>query len=143
MDNFESIFALQKIMFFVVGGLTVVGFGYVIAMMFNPKLRGKMMSNNIKAMKHMTDISKDDMKDMMTALGEVSVNAKSNIINNNEEILKNRANKEANINKEAIKTTFGAIREGLSGNNENMFCKHCGAIIDSDSKFCKSCGKEQ
>lgn len=120
-----------------------MSFGYVIAMMFNPKLRGKMMSNNIKAMKHMTDISKDDMKEMMTNLGEVSVNAKSNIINNNEEILRNMANKEANINKEAIRTTFGAIREGLSGNNENMFCKHCGTLIDSDSRFCKSCGKEQ
>jgi len=143
MGNFDSIFAFHQIIFFIVGGLAVVLTGYGIAMMFNPKLKGKMMSNNIKAMKHMTEISKDDMTDMMTNLGEVSVNAKSNIINNNEETLRNMATTEANINKEAIKTTFGAIREGLSGNNESMFCKHCGAVIDSDSKFCKSCGKEQ
>lgn len=136
-------FTFFNMMFFMIGGFTVLGFGYVIAMMFSPKLRGKMMSNNIKAMKHMTDISKDDMKDMMTNLGEVSVNAKSNIIKNNEEILRNMANKEANIKKEAIRTTFGAIREGLRENDENMFCKHCGALIDCDSRFCKSCGKEQ
>jgi len=133
----------QQIVFFAIGGACVAILGYVIVMMFNPKIRGKMMSNNIKAMKHMTDISKDDMTEMMTQLGEVGINVKNNIINNNEDTLRNIANKEANINKEAIKTTFGAIREGLSGNNDNMFCKHCGAVIDSDSKFCKSCGKEQ
>lgn len=27
--------------------------------------------------------------------------------------------------------------------NSKMYCKHCGAQIDSDSKFCKVCGKEQ
>jgi len=25
---------------------------------------------------------------------------------------------------------------------DKMYCKHCGAQIDSDSKFCKACGKE-
>lgn len=132
-----------KIMYLVVGVFVAVGFVYTIAMTFNPKLRGKMMSKNIKAMKHMTDISRDDLEDIYTQFGEMGVNVKGNIINNNEETLRNIANKEANINKEAVKTTFGAIKEGLSGNNENMFCKHCGAMIDSDSKFCKSCGKEQ
>lgn len=143
MDNFDSIFAFQKIMFLVVGGIFVAIFGYAIAMIFNPKLRGKMMSNNIKAMKHMTDISKDDMEDMLTNLSDIAINAKSNIINNNEETLRDIASKEANINKDAIKTTFSAIKEGLSGNEGTMFCKHCGAVIDADSKFCNQCGKEQ
>lgn len=143
MGDFDSIFAFQKIMFFVVGGVFVAIFGYVIAMIFNPKLRGRMMSNNIKAMKHMTDFSKEDMQDMITQLSDVAINAKSNIINNNEEVLRDMASKEANINKDAIKTTFSAIREGLTGDNANMFCKHCGAVIDADSKFCKDCGKEQ
>ena len=26
---------------------------------------------------------------------------------------------------------------------QTMYCKHCGAKIDADSKFCKVCGKEQ
>lgn len=142
MENFDNIFAFQKIMFLVVGGLGVAIFGYVIAMIFNPKLRGRMMSNNIKAMKHMTDFSKEDMQDMITQLSDVAINAKNNIINNNEDKLRNIASKEADINKDAIKTTFSAIREGLTGDEANMFCKHCGAIIDADSKFCKKCGKE-
>ena len=91
MDNIENIFIFQKIMFFVIGGFAIGIFGYVIAMIFNPKLRGKMMSNNIKAMKHMTDMVKDDITDMITNLGEVTVNAKNNIINNNEDTLRNMA----------------------------------------------------
>lgn len=142
MDGFESIFEIQKIMFIVMGILFVVIFSFSIAMMFSSKLRGKMMSNQVKAMRHMTDISKDDIEDISTTLGEVAVNAQSNIINNNEELLRNMANKQADINKDAVKTTFSAIREGLEG-DATMFCKHCGESIDADSKFCKKCGKMQ
>lgn len=35
-----------------------------------------------------------------------------------------------------------AIKEGLT-EDETIYCKHCGASIDSDSTFCKKCGKEQ
>lgn len=64
-------------------------------------------------MKHMTNMSKDDIEDITTTLGDV-----------------------------AVKTTFTAIREGLQG-DATMFCKHCGESIDADSKFCKKCGKMQ
>lgn len=75
MDGFESIFEIQKIMFIVMGILFVVIFSFSIAMMFSSKLRGKMMSNQVKAVKHMTDMSKDDIEDISTTLGEVAVNA--------------------------------------------------------------------
>ena len=142
MDGFESMFAMHKILFVVFGVIFVVIFGFAIATMFSSKLRGKMMSNHVKAMRHMTDMSKEDMKHITTTLGDVAVNARSNIINNNEDLLRDMANKQADINKGAVKTTFSAIREGLQGDS-TMFCKHCGASIDADSTFCKKCGKEQ
>ena len=43
-----------------------------------------------------------------------------------------------NTSKEIAK----GIREGLA-EEQTVYCKHCGALIDSDSRFCKSCGKEQ
>ena len=36
-----------------------------------------------------------------------------------------------------------AVNQANNNNEETIFCKHCGAKIDADSKFCKSCGKEQ
>ena len=86
--------------------------------------------------------SKKGMEKQLTKYMEVAVNAQNNIINNNEEKLKNISNKTADINKDAIKTTAHAIKEGLT-EDDIIYCKHCGAVIDADSKFCKSCGKEQ
>ena len=81
-------------------------------------------------------------EDVIENFGNISANAQNNIINQNEDILRNIATKQANINKDAIRTTASAIREGF-GSTNTMFCKHCGSSIDADSKFCKSCGKEQ
>ena len=61
-------------------------------------------------------------------------------MNDNEDKLKDIADKSANISKDAITTTVGAIKKGIKS---NIYCKHCGKDIDADSKFCKHCGKEQ
>lgn len=58
----------------------------------------------------------------------------------NKEDLSDIASTSAEIAKDAVTTTTRAIKEGLSG--ENVYCKHCGASIDADSKFCNKCGKE-
>ena len=50
------------------------------------------------------------------------------------------ASNSAEIVSDAFATTASAISEGV---RKTMFCKHCGAKIDADSKFCSSCGKEQ
>ena len=73
------------------------------------------MSREIKSMKYMMDESKDDFNSISTNM--------------------------AYATKDGIKTTVRAIKEGLT--EENIYCKHCGSEIDSDSKFCKKCGKEQ
>ncbi len=50
------------------------------------------------------------------------------------------ASTSADISSEAITKTAKAVRKGLK---DTIYCKHCGAEIDSDSKFCKTCGKSQ
>lgn len=102
-------------MFIIVPILAVVIFGFTIAMMISPKLRGKMMSREIKARKYMMEESKDDIRDI--------------------------SNNMAYATKDGIKVATGAIRDGFK--QDTLFCKHCGNEIDADSKFCKVCGKEQ
>ena len=58
----------------------------------------------------------------------------------NKEDLTDIASTSADIASEAITKTVSAVKKGLA---TTMFCKHCGAKIDENSKFCKYCGKEQ
>ena len=133
MPGFDVMFIISIIIF-------VLIFTFVILMIFSPKLRGKMMSNQVKSLRYMTDYSKEDMENAMTNLGQVSINTKSKILNDNEDKLKDIMDKSADISKDAISTTVGAIKKGIK---DNMYCKHCGKLIDKDSKYCKHCGKEQ
>lgn len=89
---------------------------FTIAFMFSSKLRGKMMSKQVKATKYMIDETKEDIKDISTDM--------------------------ANATKEEIEITSHALKTGLTA-SESIYCKYCGEKIDKDSKFCKSCGKEQ
>lgn len=107
--------SLFDIVFIGIFALVAVIIFFTIIMMFNPRLRGKMMSQQIKAGKYAIDESRDDLK-----------NISDNI---------------AYATKDGIKTTAGAIKEGFTQNK--VFCKYCGNEIDADSKFCKKCGKEQ
>lgn len=95
--------------------LVILGFVFVLTLMFNPKFRGKMLSNQMKSVKYMMDDSKEDIESISTDM--------------------------ANATKEGVQITASAIKEGFTG--KNTFCKHCGSKIDEDSKFCKECGKEQ
>ena len=116
-------------------------FVFTFAMILSPKLRGKMMSRQIKSMKYMIDESKETLEDIATSMGDISVNSSKNIIDNHEGDLKNIVNKSANIMDDGIETTVRAIKKGLTTNP--IYCKHCGKKIDEDSKYCKHCGKEQ
>lgn len=133
MPGFNVIFIISIVIF-------VAMFVFVLLFMLSPKMRGKLMSNQIKAMRHMTDYSKDDLESMMSNLGQVSVDTKKKILDNNEDNLKDIADRTANIHKDAIKTTVSAIKDGIK---DTKYCKYCGEIIDKDSKYCKECGKVQ
>lgn len=132
---------ILEILFFIIPILVVLTFIFTIALMVSPKLRGKWMSNQIEATKHMMEYSKDDLKDILSTSKSVEVNAEKEILDNNEEIMKDNVTRKANINKEGIEITAKAIKEGLT--NNKVYCKYCGKLIDSDSKYCKVCGREQ
>ena len=63
------------------------------------------------------------------------------VLNENKEDLKDIASNIADIQSEAIKKNAAAVKDGFQ--KDKIFCKHCGASIDADSKFCQKCGKEQ
>lgn len=132
---------ILEILFFIIPILVVLTFIFTIALMVSPKLRGKWMSKQIEATKHMMEYSKDDLKDILSTSKSVEVNAEKEILDNNEEIMKNNVTRKANINKEGIEITAKAIKEGLT--NNKVYCKYCGKLIDSDSKYCKVCGREK
>ena len=131
----------MEILFYIVPILIGITFIMTIALMVSPKLRGKLMSRQIKATKHMMDYSKEDLKDILSTSADIGINAEKEILDNNEETMMENATRTANINKKGIEITANAIKEGLNGSK--IYCKHCGKLIDEDSKFCKSCGKEQ
>lgn len=132
---------ILEILFYLITILVVLTFIFTIALMISPKLRGKWMSNQIEATKHMMEYSKEDLKNILSTSKSIEVNAEKEMLDNNEEIMKDNITKKANINKEGIEITAKAIKEGLS--NNKVYCKYCGKLIDSDSKYCKVCGREQ
>ena len=131
----------MEILFYIVPILIGITFVLMIALMISPKLRGKLMSRQIKATKHMMDYSKEDLKDILSTSADIGINAEKEILDNNEETMEDNVTRKANINKKGIEITTTAIKEGLT--RSKIYCKHCGKLIDDDSKFCKSCGKEQ
>jgi len=114
---------------------------FTFALMFNPKLRGKFMSNQIKATRHMIDESKDDLQEMGTTISNIAIQIKKYVMDTQENILKDLSTRKANISKENIEIKARALKKGLS--SDTIYCKHCGQLIDNDSTFCKHCGKEQ
>lgn len=131
----------MEILFYIVPILIGITFVLMIALMISPKLRGKLMSRQIKATKHMMDYSKEDLKDILSTSADIGIKAEKEILDNNEETMEDNVTRKANINKKGIEITTNAIKEGLT--RSKIYCKHCGKLIDEDSKFCKSCGKEQ
>lgn len=131
----------MEILFYIVPILIGLSFIFTIALMVSPKLRGKWMSRQIKATKHMIKYSKEDLKDIISTSKDVEINAEKEVLDNREDIMKENVIRKANINKEGIEIATTAIKNGLS--NNKIFCKYCGKLIDGDSKYCKVCGKEQ
>ena len=89
----------------------------------------------------LTGTTQKGLEKKLTKFGNIIARTQNNIINNNEDILRETANKTADIHKDAVKTIVYSVKEGLSDDN-TVYCKHCGAQIDADSNFCKKCGKQ-
>ncbi len=95
--------------------VTVLIFAFTFIIMFSPKVRGKILSRQVKSIKYMLNESKDDIQNISTNMADAT--------------------------KDGIETTARALKKGLT--EESIYCKHCGNKIDKDSRFCKICGKEQ
>lgn len=107
-------FKLFDFMFTFVPIMILLIFAVTIISIVSPKFRGKLMSRNIKAMRYAVDESEEDLK---------TINDKT-----------------ANAEADAITTKARALKKGFK---DEVYCKHCGYLIDSDSTFCKKCGKKQ
>lgn len=106
----------MEYIFFIIFGIAILVFILTFVIMINPRVRGKIMSRNIKSIKYMMDESKDDIENISTNLADAT--------------------------KDGVGITTHAIKDGIL-KNETIYCKHCGKLIDENSKYCKYCGKEQ
>ena len=59
---------------------------FVILSLFSPRVQGKMMSKQIKSVKHMMDYSKDDLKELMKTTAKTGTIAKKEKHEKNERI---------------------------------------------------------
>lgn len=131
---FELLFTIVPIFVF---GMFILTF----VMIFSPKARSWFVGKQLKAQKQILKDNQDILKDLGTTAGSVGLNVKKSIYDTNDDTLRNLAQKDAELLAIKAKKVTKAIREGLT--EENMYCKHCGKQIDTDSVFCKKCGKEQ
>ena len=150
---------LFNIMLIIIPIVAVCIFVIAFSVFISPKFRVKILKRNIDSAKYLLDESKDSIKDIANMgfnlrndiiknnkenfkdFANLGINIKEDILKENEDALKDISRKEAEIDKEKIKIYASSIKEGLSDNQ--IYCKHCGSLIDNDSKFCKQCGKEQ
>lgn len=118
MMNFENMFNVASIMGIIILIISVLLFVIIIFTMFSPKLRSKFVDAQLKAQKQ--------------------------VIDDNEELLKDLNTRSAEITKDGTKVQYRAMAEGIKEGlgEEKIFCKYCGKQIDTDSKFCNGCGKE-
>ena len=158
-----------KIMSVLVPVLAVGIFVFVFAMLLSPKLRGKVMSRQVKATKYMLDESKDTLTDIATTAGGIAADSADNILQQNEQTLTDIAARTgsikvnaqhailqqngdklgdiaaqtASIASPAVEAVARAVKKGVAEEEASVFCKYCGAPIDADSVFCKKCGRQQ
>lgn len=130
------------IMFILVPILMVAMLVFMICIMFVPSFRSKFMGHQLKMQKQMLEDNKDVMADIGKISGEIGVKTTKGIIDENEDDIRHVVGKTADIASDGITKTARAIKKGFT-EEEPIYCKHCGASIDSDSIFCKACGKKQ
>jgi hypothetical protein len=72
-------------------------------------------SMSVKSAKYIQQETKDDLKDIADSSADIAANAVSRLAS--------------------------AAKDGISP--QKKYCKHCGTLIDADSKYCNRCGKPQ
>lgn len=118
--------------------IVVIGIIFTSRRKMTGGLHGKMMDDLLKTQQNMLNNKSGRLEGLMSSV----IQTKKKILEENAEDLAYIAQKEAELKSGGVRVTAKAVKDGLTG-NDDVFCKYCGAMIDSDSKFCKSCGKEQ
>ena len=121
---------------------SILAIVFAVFAVFSPKLRGKLMSWQVKAAKNMLDESKDDLSDLYNTASNIAITGKKKVMDEHADVMEEISIKEAEIESRGIEIKARALKQGLT-NESVIYCKHCGSTIDNDSKFCKICGKEQ
>ena len=123
--------------------IALIGIGVIIYFTVSSRGRNSIMKNMMKNnMEVLKDMTSGEMGETLKDLSKTALDVKKSILEENKDTLKEMAKMEAEIEKEGIKIKASAVKEGFAV-GDTMYCKHCGASIDSDSRFCKSCGKAQ
>lgn len=129
---------LGIIVLIVVVAVIAITIGMFIGRKNSGGLHGNLMDSLMNQQQKMLERNSDKLEGMMST----AIKTRKKILDENADDLAYINQKEAELKSGGVRTTAKAVKEGLTG-VESVFCKHCGASIDSDSKFCKKCGKEQ
>ena len=123
------------IFFLVTLGFIVFGFMAV----FNPKVRSKWVGRQLEMQKKVLEDNKETIKDINRLGGEVTIDSANAILDEKGKDIKHAMDTSADLSSDSIKKVARAIKDGIK---DEMYCKHCGASVDSDSNYCKKCGKK-
>lgn len=132
-----------NLMFVLVPIIAIGMFVLVACVMFVPGVRSKFFGHQLKMQKKMLEDNKEVMTDIGKITGEIGVKTAKGVIDENEDDIRHVVSKSADMSKDAITTATRAIKKGFTEEESDVYCKHCGASIDSDSAFCKACGRKQ
>lgn len=103
-------FTFGKIIFIVATVFIGSTFIFVFAMFFSPKLKGKIMSREISAFKHMMNYSKNDVKNIKENMGNISIDSEHDILMQNKNKIKEINNIYYETKKDSIKNTIKDIK---------------------------------
>ena len=104
---------------------------------------------SIKTEKYIMETSKEDLKDLLSTTMGIGIGATSDAIDENEDDFRNVVDKGSDIASGGLFKTARTIGRGIkqgfgdAKGQKDVYCKYCGASIDSDSVFCKQCGRKQ
>ena len=131
----ETFMIVVFIIFFTVTlGFIVFGFMTV----FNPSVRSKWVGRQLEMQKKVLEDNKETIKDINRLGGEVTIDSANEILDKKGKDIKRAMDRSTDISSDSIKKVARAIKDGIK---DEMYCKHCGASVDSDSVYCKKCGK--
>ena len=98
------------------------------------------MGIGINATSQAIDENRDEFGNVISTTTGMVVGAAADALRTHKDDLKDMADVSAYASHDAIKSHARAMKEGFK---DTMFCKHCGATIDRDSKFWSECGGQQ